>query len=108
MALFLLYNQVMQSHDNHSSQAKKAIEVTGILIPTEWDENANPTQFVLSAYDEQEYLIENLTALCESPRDFLRKKIKIIGEAGRKIKKRRVVTISHFQLVEEDPVENIR
>ncbi|MBU4001758.1 MAG: hypothetical protein KKB94_05515 [Proteobacteria bacterium] len=97
----------MQSKDKNTGPTKKVIEVTGILIPTEWDENANPTQFVLSAYDEQEYLIENLTALCDRPRNLLRKKIKIIGETGRKIKKKRVITISRFDLLEEDQTENI-
>jgi hypothetical protein len=81
---------------------KKTIEVTGILIPTEWDENANPTQFVLSAYDEQEYLIENLSAFCENPRKILRKKIKIFGETGKKIKKRRIITVTRFQIFEDD------
>jgi hypothetical protein len=98
---------MMQTGEKNTARAKKVIEVTGILIPTEWDENANPTQFVLSAYDEQEYLLENLADVCDGPRSMLRKKIKVIGEAGRRIKKRRLLTITRIHLLEEDPLENI-
>ena len=97
----------MENPRKNSPASRKVIEVTGILIPVEWDDNANPIQFALSAYDEQEYLLENLTAICNPPYSILRKKIKVTGELGRKVKKRKLLTVSRFDLLEDDPLEKI-
>ena len=78
------------------------IEMTGIIIPIEWDNSANPTKFALSAYDEQEYLIDNFTALCIAPQSLLRKKIKVLGILKMGDKKRKKIIVSRFDLLEND------
>ena len=90
---------------SRTTKDTKSIEITGIIIPIEWDEHANPIKFALSAYDEQEYLIDNFSALCPTPQSLLRKKIKISGIMELGDKKRKNIIVSHFNILEDDFIE---
>ena len=95
-------------HPENFGQAQpfdsEPIEITGIIIPVEWDTHAVPTRFALSGYDEQEYIIENFFSLHRFPQTLLRKKIRVLAHAGEMVNKRKKIIISQYDITEVDLV----
>jgi hypothetical protein len=51
-----MYKPEVDMHGNHDSDHLATI--TGVIIPVEWDRQGNVTSVSISAFDEQEYLVQ--------------------------------------------------
>ena len=85
--------------------AAASFETTGIIIPIEWDDKANPIAFALYAYDDKEYLIDRFSDPDTVPQSLLRKKIKAVGRVMPAENKRQKIVILHYDVIEEDYAE---
>jgi len=56
----------------------RALTVSGIILPVEWDERGNVTGLALHSYDEEKYQIDNLSERRELL-SLLRAKLKVTG-----------------------------
>ena len=75
------------------------ITTTGIIIPIDWDEHGNPVTIALSAYDEHEYLIDELQGKGKELQKMLQPKIKVDGVLGSLIANRRKIIIKSYILL---------
>jgi hypothetical protein len=91
----------MEKAKRPKSASDNSIVITGIVIPTDWDENLVPNQFALSAYDDQEYLIDTKNAKGKELVNFLRNKTRVTGKISGKVKSRKKIKVESFVLIED-------
>jgi len=56
----------------------RAVTISGIMLPTEWDDKGNVIGLAIHAFDEEEYLVDNLDEKKELLA-LLRTRLKVTG-----------------------------
>ena len=74
--------------------------VSGMLIPAEWDDQGRLTGMMLSAFDDEEYLIENSQKFIE----LAHQNIEASGIVRRNRKSFRTINIKKFSLIDPPSV----
>jgi hypothetical protein len=77
-------------------------EIIGIVIPIAWAEDSSPTEFAISAYDEQEYQIDARGNTGQGDwQNVMGKKIKATGMVRQVDKHRKKIKVADFWVVPE-------
>ena len=81
-------------HGNHEND--RLATITGVIIPADWDRHGNVTAVSISAFDEEEYVVQKLVKGVELIQH-VRKDAEVVGwvevEQGRK-----KITVKHYRL----------
>ena len=82
---------------------KQAVDLKGVIVPTDWDEIGNFTAVALAADDEKEYRISADNKVGRQLHQMLRLRVKIEGHihtdySGGKMV---VITVNSFQILDE-------
>ncbi len=90
-----------------ASLKNKAVTVTGIIVPVEWNENGNPVVIAISSHDEQEFIIDNRNKKGKKLEKSLRQNVKVIGKLGKSIKNRKVITVVDYFLMDGSIADSV-
>ena len=82
---------------------KEQITAIGIVIPVEWDEKGRPSAHAIASYDEEEYLIDIRTETGKQLSGVDRQKIRATGTLGSRIKNRRLISITSYEVLFSSP-----
>ena len=83
-----------KNRENHKPEHRETI--SGVLTPAGWDDEGQVTEVMLSAIDDEEYLIEN----SEKFIDLVHQNIEASGVIRRDRKSFRTINIKRFILVD--------
>lgn len=78
-------------------KTKDIINLMGIVMPVEWDEQGDPLEFALFTYDEQEFLIDPKSLCGKELAGILQQKIRVTGTLGKKVGKRRTIKVFQYE-----------
>jgi len=75
--------------------------VTGVIVPTDWDEKGNVISIAISSHDETEYLVDKKG---KGPELLLliRKEVEVRGVV-REEENRKIITVRKFSVAERPP-----
>ena len=79
------------------------IEITGIVIPVEWDKKGNPVRIAISTYTEQEFLIDGQNKQGREVQHLLRHKVRVNGMLTGFLSGRRIITIKKYIQLKHGP-----
>ncbi len=85
----------MKKKKEHQGQ-NSCETVSGVLVPGEWDDNGRLTGMILSAFDDEEYRIENSQKFLE----LADQHIEASGVIRRDRKSFRTINIKRFSLID--------
>lgn len=82
--------------ESNNNTAMNVLTVRGIVIPAEWDERGNVVAVAVSAYNEEEYLIDR-RGKGEELQSLIRRQVEVTGVVtGRR--KRKTITVEDYSL----------
>jgi hypothetical protein len=80
--------------------SNRTTTIKGLIIPVDWDEKGNVTSTAISTHLEEEYLVDD-NARGEELIAFLRQRAKVSGFIIEKAKGKKVITVKHYEVLEE-------
>jgi hypothetical protein len=83
----------------------KLIAVTGVVIPTDWDEKGNAVDIAISSHDETEYFVDKKGKGPELL-PLIRKEVEVRGVV-REEENRKVITVRKFIIAERPAPEGV-
>jgi hypothetical protein len=75
----------------------QARTLTGIIIPTDWDENGTPLKVGLASDDEQIYSIDDSTVTGRELHALISQRVKLSGTIGTRGKRSKMITVSSYE-----------
>ena len=88
------YGVPMTSNEKQSRE--DVITLTGIVIPSAWDELGSPKEFVLSTYEENELVIDLKNRAGRKVAQYLQRKIRVTGSIEEMHDKKKTIKIESF------------
>lgn len=83
----------------------RLITVTGIVIPTKWDKNEKTIAVSIATFQEHEYHVDTSNEAGQELCALLHRKIKIVGFLGPPVKNKRIITVSTYELLDNNDSE---
>lgn len=85
------------------SDKKAEVQLSGVVIPTDWHANGTPSAWSLSAVDEEIYQIDMGNPLGRQLKNLLQKKIQIIGRIVKTTQNQKKIAVRSFVVLDEKP-----
>lgn len=95
----------MSETEKSKALENTSITVTGIVIPAKWDKNENAIAVSIATFQEREYLVDATNRAGIELCDVLHRKVKVIGFLGPFVKNKRFITVSTYELLENNESE---
>ena len=88
---------------NKKKEVKRPI-ITGIILPSQWDNQGKTTRISIHASDESEYLVD-YSGLGRELLNLIQKKVEVKGKIRERLNGSIFIQVHSYELI-EDQVEN--
>lgn len=85
---------------NRVTDKNTDVQLSGIIIPTDWHTNGTPTAWSIFAEDEEIYQIDMRNKIGQQLKRLLKKKVQFTGRIFKTAKHQNMVTIRSFKILD--------